>query len=239
MNPSINLAHVHVCVCLYVRACVLPHGSQKARSSYIEHWIKSEKATSAAAVGASHHGVHQLYNNYAFHFPPPPPLTSAARRKKQAISDTSSADQRFWEQFWKIKILKLYNRLKCVTVKVTVKCYLPFQTFLWDADCQTPPLPNPGSSLVPRIQAFYLWLLCLAQHQPMIKNYIDVTAVNQSGEPLETLCNSLPSQERAWKGKHLKECLISIVFEWNPKLVLSDLIPLRMHCHKSLPKKWK
>ena len=50
--------------------------------------------------------------------------------------DSVWKSQLLW-MFWLVEILKLYNCLKCVTVKVTTKCHLSFsRPFFWDADCR-------------------------------------------------------------------------------------------------------
>ena len=114
--------------------------------------LKSEK--SASAVGASHHsGPSRCRCTFATttHF------TFRRRRsawkwEKQDISEELSAERKICERFWISKQLVLCNCFKCVTVKVTLSCYLPFQTFLWDAHCKNLKLSQNCANL--RLSAF-------------------------------------------------------------------------------------
>ena len=112
--------------------------------------LKSEK--SASAVGASHHsGPSRCTFATTTHF------TFRRRRsawkwEKQDISEELSAERKICERFWISKQLVLCNCFKCVTVKVTLSCYLPFQTFLWDAHCKNLKLSQNSANL--RFSAF-------------------------------------------------------------------------------------
>ena len=114
--------------------------------------LKSEK--SASAVGASHHsGPSRCRCTFATttHF------TFRRRRsawkwEKQDNSEELSAERKICERFWISKQLVLCNCFKCVTVKVTLSCYLPFQTFLWDAHCKNLKLSQNSANL--RFSAF-------------------------------------------------------------------------------------